>query len=272
MLSGRGPSRLAQCPNRFRYLQPARAGRAEPTVVILLAVGTFASTMVGGLVALRNKDRLHLVLGFTAGVILGVVAFDVLPEMVRLAGKTGIPFDRSMIALVVGFLGFHIVEKSILIHNAHEHEYARSQPSVGLASAIALAGHSFADGVAIGLAFQVNNRVGAAVGLAVIGHDFADGLNTMALMLTNGNSRVRSLLLLLLDAVAPILGASSTLLFTLPPSGLLFYLGVFAGFLLYIGASDILPEAHANHPSALTLVMTIAGTALIWVLIRAVGT
>ena len=227
--------------------------------------------MVGGVVALRNRDRLHLVLGFTAGVILGVVAFDVLPEMVRLADATGISFDRPMVALVVGFLGFHVVEKSILIHDAHEHEYARHHPGVGLASAIALAAHSFADGVAIGLAFQVNGSVGAAVGLAVIGHDFADGLNTMALMLTNGNSRGRSVRLLLLDATAPILGASSTLFFTLPPSGLLFYLGVFAGFLLYIGASDILPEAHANHPSALTLVMTIAGTTLIWILIRSIG-
>lgn len=240
-------------------------------MVILLAMTTFASTLVGGLVALRNRDRLHLVLGFTAGVLLGVVAFDVLPEIVRLADRTGIAFDHSMVALAVGFLGFHVVEKSILIHDAHGHEYARRHPGVGLASAIALAGHSFADGVAIGLAFQVNRSVGAAVGLAVIGHDFADGLNTVALMLTNGNSRGRSLRLLLLDAIAPVLGAASTLLFTLPASGLLVYLGLFAGFLLYIGASDILSEAHANHPSALTLLMTIAGTTLIWILIRWIG-
>jgi len=52
---------------------------------------------------------------------------------------------------------------------------------------------------------------------------------------------------------------------------LLLYLGAFAGFLLYIGASDILPEAHANHPSRLTLVTTIFGAALMWVLNRAIG-
>jgi len=243
-------------------------------MVILLALATFASTLLGGLVALRNKDRLHLVLGFTAGVILGVVAFDVLPEIVKLSNSTGTDFGRPMVALVIGFLAFHVVEKFVLIHDVHEHEYASHEhhnPTVGLASALALAGHSFGDGIAIGLGFQVSNSVGLAVAVAVVGHDFADGLNTMALMLTHGNNRNRSLALLLVDAIAPVLGAASTLLFTLSDTALLLYLGVFAGFLLYIGASDILPEAHANHPSRLTLVMTIAGTALTWVLIRGIG-
>jgi zinc transporter ZupT len=242
-------------------------------VVALLALGTFVSTLAGGLVALRNRDRLHLVLGFTAGVILGVVAFDVLPEIADLSHSTGTDFSVPMIALVVGFLGFHVVEKSLAIHDAHEHEYASHvHPTVGLASALALAGHSFADGVAIGFAFQVSNGVGLAVALAVVGHDFADGLNTMALMLAHGNSRRRALLLLFIDAIAPVLGAASTLLFSLSDWGLLLYLGVFSGFLLYIGASDILPEAHANHPSRLTMGMTITGAGLMWILVQLIGT
>jgi ZIP family zinc transporter len=248
------------------------SARLGATVVILLALSTFVSTSVGGLVALRNKDRLHLVLGFTAGVILGVVAFDVLPEMVKLSRSTGTDFGVPMIALVVGFLGFHLVEQTILVHDAHEYEYGpHSHPTVGVASAVALSGHSLADGIAIGLAFQVGTSVGIAVALAVVGHDFADGLNTMALMLSHGNTRRRSLFLLLLDAVAPVVGAASTLLFTVPDRGLLFYLGAFTGFLLYIGASDILPEAHANHPSGLTSLMTIAGAALMWLLISVIG-
>jgi zinc transporter ZupT len=241
-------------------------------MVLVLALSTFVSTLLGGLFALRNKDRLHLVLGFTAGVILGVVGFDVLPEIMHLSYSTGTDFGIPMIALVIGFLTFHAVEKSILIHDAHESEYAdHSHPQVGLASALALCGHSLADGMAIGLAFQVNNSTGLTVALAVIGHDFADGINTMALMLAHGNSSKRALPLLLLDAIAPLVGAASTLLFTLPDTGLLLYLGAFAGFLLYIGASDILPEAHANHPSRLTLATTIFGAALMWVLIRAIG-
>jgi zinc transporter ZupT len=240
-------------------------------MVIVLALSTFVSTLLGGLFALRNTNRLHLVLGLTAGVILGVVAFDILPEVAHLSRTTGTSFSTAMIALAAGFLLFHLIEKSILMHGAHESEYAHhSHPAVGLASALALSGHSLTDGIAIGLAFQVNRGTGLTVALAVIGHDFADGINTTALMLTHGNSRRRSLALLLLDAIAPVIGAASTLFYSVPDRDLLLYLGAFAGFLLYIGASDILPEAHADHPSQLTVVMTILGTAAMWLLIRAI--
>lgn len=232
---------------------------------------TFVSTLLGGGFALRHRDRLHLILGFTAGVILGVVAFDVLPEVSRLAASTHTEFQWPMVALAGGFLFFHAVEKVLLVHNAHEHEYAdhRHDTSVGVASALALAGHSLTDGLAIGLAFQVNRNVGFAVAIAVIGHDFADGLNTVALMLTHGNSRRRSAFMLLLDALTPLVGASLTLLFTVPDKGLLIYLGAFAGFLLYIGASDILPEAHAEHASLATLMLTIVGAAFIYGVVQA---
>lgn len=239
-------------------------------MALLLAFGTFVSTSAGGLFALRYRDRLHLVLGFSAGVILGVVAFDVLPEISALSAETDTSFKVPMVALVVGFLAFHIVEKSLLIHNAHEDEYgthAHRHPSVGVASALALAGHSLTDGIAIGLAFQVNTSVGLGVAIAVIGHDFADGLNTVALMLTNKSSRRNALRFLVLDALTPLAGVGLTRLFHVPDQGLLIYLGVFAGFLLYIGASDVLPEAHADHPSSGTLALTVLGAGLMYVVI-----
>jgi ZIP family zinc transporter len=235
-------------------------------VVILLGVATVVSTGLGGLFALRHQDRLHLILGLTAGVIVGVVAFDVLPEIADLSQSTGVPFRTAMIALAAGFLGFHAIEKWLLVHNAHEHEYAAGHhhPTVGLASALALCGHSLADGLAIGLAFQVDDTVGIAVAIAVIGHDFADGINTVSLMLAHGNPRRRALILLAVDCLAPLVGAAMTLLFSVPDDVLLGYLGAFAGFLLYIGASDILPEAHAEHPSLATLSLTVTGVAAMY--------
>ena len=237
---------------------------------VALALVAVLSTTLGGMFALRHRDHLHHILGFTAGVILGVVLFDVLPEIDHLSTSTGLGFRTVMIALGLSFLFFHGVEKWLLVHNAHEHEYAgHHHPKVGLASALALAGHSLADGVAIGLAFQVDTGVGVAVAIAVVGHDFADGLNTVSLMLAHGNSRRRAAALLALDAVTPVIGAASTLLFTVPDRGLLVYLAVFAGFLLYIGASDILPEAHAEHPSLATFSLTVVGTAMMYAVTEA---
>jgi ZIP family zinc transporter len=170
-------------------------------MVIILSFLTFISTFLGGLVGLRYKDKLHLILGFTAGVLLGVVAFDIFPELIELLGKTGTQSVVAMGALVAGFLIFHILEKLLIIHHAQEEEYGKHRhPSVGVLSALALSGHSFLDGVGIGLGFQVSNSVGLVVALAVISHDFSDGLNTVSLMLAHKNTTSRARLMLLVDA------------------------------------------------------------------------
>lgn len=239
---------------------------------VLLSLATFVSTLSGGLFALRFRDRLHYLLSFTAGVLLGVVAFEVLPEVFELAHQHTLDATGAMVALVVGFLFFHSLEKFVLIHHAHEADYAaHHHPQVGVISALALVGHSLLDGVGIGLAFQVSPAVGVTVAIAVIAHDFSDGLNTVGLMLVHHNTTRRSVAMLALDALAPVAGAASTLLFHVPPDVLMLYLGFFAGFLLYIGVSDILPEAHsgARPARALRLIaLTALGAAFIFVVTR----
>ena len=236
---------------------------------LLLAVGTFFSTLLGGLTALRNRDSLHRLLGLTAGVVIGVVAFDLLPEIFASLDGGGVTARGAMIALVVGFLALHVIEKSILIHHSQEEEYeVHHHPQVGFASALALAGHSFLDGLGIGLGFQVGNEVGIAVAVAVIAHDFSDGLNTVTLMLVNKNDRRRAIGMLLVDALAPILGALVGTLVHVSDGALTLYLAFFAGFLLYIGASEILPEAHSKHSSYRTILLTIVGAAFMFVVTK----
>lgn len=238
-------------------------------ISILLA---FFSTFIGGLVALRYKDKLHLILGLTAGVLLGVVAFDIFPEIIELVKKTGTDPIKPMIALVFAFMLFHILEKLLLIHHSQESSYGHHKhPNVGILSALALAGHSFLDGVGIGLGFQISSGIGFLVALAVIAHDFSDGLNTVSLMLAHKNTSKKAFRFLILDALAPVLGGISTLFFTFSQELLVLYLGFFAGFLLYIGASDILPEAHSQNSSVKTILMTILGVVLIFMITRILG-
>jgi ZIP family zinc transporter len=184
--------------------------------IALAALTTFVSTTLGGIFGLRFREHLYTILGFTAGILLGVVAFDLLPEIFGVAQANHFDPTAAMIALVAGFLGFHVIEKLTILHFAHEDDYAdHKHPAVGTAAALALSAHSFLDGVGIGLAFQVNTQVGLGVALAVIVHDFYDGLNTINLMLLNKNSVRRALYFLALDAIAPVLGALSTLFFKL---------------------------------------------------------
>lgn len=236
---------------------------------IVLSFFTFISTGLGGIFALKNKNKLHLIMSLTAGVLVGVVFFDLMPEIFSLAKENGFDVTPSLVFVVVGFLAIHILEKFALIHSMHEEEYASHRhPTVGLINASGLSFHSFLDGVGIGLGFQVSVHVGLIVALAVIAHDFSDGLNTVTLMLSHKNTTKKAAILLLVDATTPILGVLSTLIFTIPNSILMLYLGFFAGFLLYIGASDLLPEAHSRHSSFKMIGLTVLGVLFIFVVTR----
>jgi zinc transporter ZupT len=235
----------------------------------LFALGTFASTMLGGAFALRFREKIHLLMGFAAGVLLGVVCFDIFPEIIVQVKDHAYSPDGIMLAMVAGFLIFHVSEKLLMIHHGHEEHFAAHRhPQVGVFSAVALAGHSFMDGVGIGLGFQVSAAVGVIVSMAVIMHDFTDGMNSVTVMLSHDNPAGRTRWFLLLDAAAPLLGIAMTRFISPSPHFLVLYLGFFAGFLLYIGASDILPEAHSEDSSALTIGATLLGTFFTYVVSR----
>jgi ZIP family zinc transporter len=239
---------------------------------VVLSLVAFVSTSAGGLCALGFRDRLHLVLGFTAGVLLGVVSFDLVPKSFELSHQLGGNGLAAIVALAGGFLLFHGLKKFVLAARVRENACAHDhRPSYGVLSAAALISHSFLDGVGIGLAFQVSEPVGVTVAVAVIAHDFCDGLNTVSLMLLHRNTMARALGMLALDAVAPALGAASTLAYSAPPETLVLYLGFFAGFPLYIGASVILPQAHfrAGSASATRLIgLTVLGASFTYAMAR----
>ncbi|MBI4837319.1 MAG: ZIP family metal transporter [Candidatus Portnoybacteria bacterium] len=239
------------------------------TIIIVFALLTFCSTLCGGLFALKFRHQLNSFMAFAAGVILGVVAFGIFPEIIEQVKAFNFNPVEVMAALVVGFLLFHILEKTILIHHAHEEDYAEHKhPKVGVISALALVGHSFMDGLSIGLGFQINTVVGLMIAVAVISHGFTDGINTITLMLNHKNTPSRAKFFLVFDALAPSLGIVTAFFFTFSPHFLILYLGFFAGFLLYIGASDILPEAHSQRSSYKLIGLTIFGTLFIFIITR----
>ncbi|MFJ7207236.1 ZIP family metal transporter [Streptomyces sp. NPDC098789] len=248
-------------------------------MAVIVALGAFLMTLAGGWTAQRVTDRRHLVLGLAGGLMLGVVGLDLLPEAMRAAGHEVFGVPLALLLFVAGFLVAHVVERVLAVrqaahggengsgHGSGRGEQSARVPQVGLTAAGAMVGHSLADGVALGAAFQVGGGMGVAVALAVITHDFADGFNTYTLTSLYGNARRKALMMLFADAVAPVVGAASTLLFTLPEEPLGGYLGFFAGILLYLASAEILPEAHHRHPALSTLMCTVGGVAGIWLVV-----
>ncbi|MFF3455909.1 ZIP family metal transporter [Streptomyces sp. NPDC002730] len=237
-------------------------------MAVFVALGAFLMTLFGGWTAQRVTDRRHLVLGLVGGLMLGVVGLDLLPEALEAAGNKVFGVPQGLLLFVGGFLAAHLVERLLAVRQAaHGADEDERVPQVGLTAAAAMVGHSLMDGVAIGAAFQVGGGMGAAVALAVIAHDFADGFNTYTITSLYGNTRRKAIAMLVADALAPIVGAASTLLFTLPAELLGSYLGFFGGALLYLAAAEILPEAHHTHPARSTLLCTAGGVGFIWLLV-----
>jgi ZIP family zinc transporter len=244
-------------------------------MVILIAFATFISTLLGGVFALRFKDKLHLVMGFSAGAVISVAFFDLMPESIELGAGFYEPATILQFT-ALGFLAYLILDRLVFFHahhgdDEHAHEPHVSNKSRGILGAGSLAFHSFLDGIAIGLAFQVSASVGAVVAVAVLVHDFSDGINTVNMILKNKGDRSFAFKWLLVDALAPVLGVLSTNFFSLPPESLAIVLSTFAGFFLYIGATDLIPESHHAHPKMITTIMTLLGAAILFFAIQYAG-
>ena len=223
-------------------------------IAIPAALLVVVSTFLGGMVALRLHRELTTLIALTGGVVLGVALFDVLPEAIDAVG------DSARVGTLVGagFLLFFLAERALVIHHRDEPEQARAHEQVGVLGAAGLSVHSFIDGLGIGLAFGLDTSTGVLVLIAVLAHDFADGLNTVGFILSQSGDRRKALKWLSIDAVAPLIGAIVGASLSVSEHTLGHLLALYAGFFLYMGATDLLPEAH-QHPSRLRVALTAAG-------------
>jgi len=235
---------------------------------ILLAVITCFSTLVGGVLAARRHGNIGILGAFAAGVLITTALVDILPQTFRLASSANVVLELVMAVTVVGFLFLYIISRLISRHVfGLDGEYVEvKHPIGGIFATSELSVHSFIDGLAIGFGLEADVHVGIIIALAVICHDFTDGLSTVTVMLNSGNSLKNSLRMLFLDAVAPVLGVVATLFFQLPAYYLVLLLPFFAGGFLYLGASDLLPQAHENNPPGLTVALCTVGCILIFIL------
>lgn len=232
-------------------------------LLVAIAVATGLATLFGGAIALRFRQQMRLILGFSAGAVIGVALFDLMPEALELAGKVKPPVEVLGV-MGGGFCAYMILERTLRVAASTQRGH------LGPAS---LTLHSLFDGLGIGLAFQVSPAIGAVVAVAVLAHDVADGVNTVTLSLAGGGGSGRARGWLIADAVAPLVGVGLTRLVVVPTTPLGLAIAAFAGFFLYIGAAALTP--HDERPSrtgalsaAQSGISTAAGMAFIWIVVR----
>ncbi len=206
------------------------------------AVWIFASAMAGGLVPLLRRwtqPQLTLLISFSAGIILGVVFLDLLPEAASIT-------PHFFTAVLVGFTLLLALEKFVLIHPHEKDEWADRRS--GLTAYVGISLHSLLDGVALGSSAMVPT-LGPVVLWAIAAHKIPNTFSLVSILLYFGFSRRYTLLLLIVFALLTPLGGALALLAlrNASPEILGFAVGVAAGTFLFIATSDLLPHAHAHH-------------------------
>ncbi|HEY1425668.1 MAG TPA: hypothetical protein VGF50_03270 [Caulobacteraceae bacterium] len=256
----RRPRRSKQ-PDATAAGAPPIASLPEFALLAAIGVATGLATLVGGALALRFRRQIPLILGFSAGAVIGVALFDLLPEALSLGGK--VASSQVVVGLMgAGFCGYMLLERAVT---------AAAEGRAGHLGPASLTAHSLLDGLGIGFAFQAGPAIGVVVAAAVLAHDFADGVNTVTLSLSGGGGPARARGWLTADAAAPLVGIGLTRLIRIGEGPLGLAIALFAGFFLYVGASALAPASHRAQPRLRTSLATVAGMAAIWIVVRLAG-
>lgn len=233
----------------------------ELVLPYILGAAASAATLLGGFITLRLK-RLNIVLGLSAGIVLGVALFELIPEALRLVPPQAAHQILSMVGL--GLIGYFLLDRSLA---ALSERGASLRRQIGPASLIV---HSLMDGAGIGLAFQLSTEIGWGVAFAVFSHDIADGINIVGLSLKDGDRRVARNWLLV-NGAAPLVGVAAGQMIGMSYAVIVPALSALAGVFLYIGASQLLPRSYGLGKIVATTAASLFGFAIVYAVTRIHG-
>ena len=243
-----------------------------PLAAIAVSFGAFVSALLGGWLAMRAVRYVGVIIAVGAGIRIGAAFFDLIPEAIEHLGS----MDAAMVSIAVGFLAFYVVDKLTSLHVGHEtaaeldHD-AATHEHIGTVGAAGMGIHSFLDGVALAASLAVGGGLGVVIASVVIIHRFSDGIGVVSFQLASHAPASTAWRWILLVAVAPIAGVLVGLIVTVPDAALGAVLGFFAGFFLYVGAAELLPEAHRRDGSRTVVAATLGGAIAIYFFSMAVG-
>lgn len=218
------------------------------------ALITSIATIAGGLLPFQTRFRkldLRYLLGFAAGAMVSIAFFEMMPEIT----------PANLTALGLGFFSIYIIEKFIIIHTCGEEEC--ESHTIGWVALVGIATESLVDGVAIAVGYKISPLLGLGIAMAVFIHELPRGFATTVIM-KNANYSVGVIFVALaIDAGFTPLGAISSGLI----SKSLFknIIAFAAGTFLYVGASDLLPEAHKRF-NIKVIFSVMLGVALVLIL------
>lgn len=236
-----------------------------PTLAYLFGFATVLITLIGGNIALRLKKFINPLIAFCGGTLISLALLDLIPESIELL--EGEEPHKILLIVLASFVITHFLDKVITFHS-HSHseecEEHRDHMKKGIAAVSGFGLHSFLDGLIIGTGFLVDSSTGILVSLVVLLHRLADGVNSVTLSMRSNHGDNTTKYFLFINSISPIIGVILSGILSLSGNVLGCILSIFAGFFLYLGATDLLPEAHKERSSLGLVLFTILGSLVVW--------
>lgn len=234
-------------------------------IVIFTILGSIFS-LIGGILLLSRQNlahRLtHLLAAFAAGVLLGSAFLDLLPEALHevedLQGKIGYTQNVIFLTSLLGITLFFLLER--FIHWFHHHQRPHKEPAKPTVALVVLGDsvHNLIDGMVIAATFIASIPLGIVTTIAVAAHEIPQEIGDFAILLHEGLSRKKVLMLNFISALAALLGAFLVLLLgEFVENFIPFALSLTAGFFIYIAAADIIPDIHQENRKGFALLETL---------------
>ncbi len=248
----------------------------DPLVLIpMIAAGL--ATGLGAVPIYLVRDlspRAHgTIIAFTAGVMLAVVLFDLIPDAVR-------RLDGDILAMGASIAAGSalLLVLSLLIHRLPlPHDFAphgtRGAAQVSFVIFVALSIHHAPEGLATGLGYAEGlSPAGHVVALAIALQNMPEGLLVaLPILAETGSRRVALRYAFLSGVVEPVAGIAALLFLVITPAALGASFGFAAGAMLAAVLSQAIPESLDHvRPARASLGMA-AGLALILAVNVSVG-
>lgn len=217
--------------------------------VYFLALLAALSDIIGGLLPLHPKiSRIdhRYVLGFASGIVVSVAFFELIPE-----GN----ISENYLFLGLGFFLFYLVEKVAMLHSCGEKEC--EVHSMGWVSVLGMASDNILDGIAIAVSYLVSPTTGLLITLAVVAHEIPQGITTTVIMRRSGSPPSRIILVLVAAGLMYPLGVVFSRF--IPTNLYELVIAFVAGEFIYVGASDLLTEAHKKFNATVVATVILGG-------------
>jgi ZIP family zinc transporter len=216
-------------------------------------------TGLGGVLTLllRNPTKrfMAVLLGFTSGIMLSVVCFDLLPEAFDMGGVF-----LSLVGVVLGvgmILGVEqLIPEKISEKYSDSFDFVRSGILLGIGIAI----HNFPEGLAVGSGFAASDNLGLGLAIVIGLHDMPEGVAMAAPLKLGGINGLSILLYTILAGIPMGLGAFfGELLGEISQTLICVCLSFAGGAMLYITCGELIPKTHNIYKGRISTIGMIVG-------------